>query len=91
MAPITDRRHESSFVDSIVFAGYSRKIVITRLKWNLHIYGSIRSHFAFLRSETESNFTYEYSGAYRACSVTNRKGGLVGRPDDHHGLLLSMH
>ena len=44
----------------------------------------------FLRPETESNFTYEYSGAYRACSVTNRKGGPVGRPDDHHALLSAL-
>ena len=52
-------------------------------------YGSIQLHFVFLRPETGSNFTYEYSGAYRACSVTNRKGRPVGRPDDHHALLLS--
>ena len=48
-----------------------------------------RSHFVFLREETESNFTYEYSGAYRACSVTIGRGGPVCRPDDHHALLLS--
>ena len=54
-----------------------------------HIYGSIQSHFVFIRPETESNFTYEYSGAYKACSVANGKRGTVGRPDDHHALLLS--
>ena len=33
--------------------------------------------------------TYEYSGAYRACSVTNGRGGPVGQFDDHRALLLS--
>ena len=54
-----------------------------------HIYGSIRSHFVFLRGETASNFTYEYSGAYTAYSVTNGRGEPECRPDDHHVLSLS--
>ena len=32
----------------------------------------------------------EYSGAHRACSVTNGRGGPVGRPDDHHALLSAL-
>ena len=53
--------------------GYSRKVVITCLKIEFArpLVRNIQSHFVFLRPETESNFTYEYSGAYRAGSITN--------------------